>query len=362
MTPLDGASSARLVRPVPAAFASSRSLRNPRAAQGFRLRTCSVTGLGSYLPTKALTNAKLGQSFGMPGEIIFNHTGIRERRIADATETTSVMAARAAVQALANARIAADAVDLIVVGTSSPDMPFPATACLVQAQIGARRAAAFDLSAGGAGFLYGLELGQHFIASHTYDTVLVIGAEKLSALVDWQNRSICTFFGDGAAAAVLQSRPGGHGLITTCLGSDGHHAGVMSLPAGGSRCPASPDSVAKRLHFLRMDGPATARHAVDVMVKASQEALTRCGIDIGQIECVIPQQASRPIINTLAKRLGAAPGQVFTNVENYGDTCAASVAIALQEAVESGRVQRGDLVLLTTFGAGLSWAAAVIEW
>jgi 3-oxoacyl-[acyl-carrier-protein] synthase III len=341
---------------------TAKPFRNPRAVHGFSLRTCSIAGLGVYQPSTRVSTAALAQSLGVSAESLLHHTGIGERRIADATENTSVMASRAAAQALANAGLGAGDVDLIVVATSSPDMPFPATACLVQAQLGARRAAAFDVSAAGAGFLYALELGHQFIASRTYNTVLVIGAEKLSALVDWQDRSTCAFFGDGAGAAVLQNQPEARGLLTTFLGSDGSHAGLMFLPAGGSRCPASTASVADRLHLLRLEGPKAGQHAVSAMQTAAEAALHRCGLTLAQIKCVIPQQASRPIVDSLAKRLGTAPGQMFLNVERFGDTAAASVGIALHEAVASGCVRRGDLVLMTTFGAGLSWAATVVEW
>ncbi|MGE3310674.1 MAG: beta-ketoacyl-ACP synthase 3, partial [Limisphaerales bacterium] len=235
-------------------------------------------------------------------------------------------------------------------------------ACLVQERIGARRAAAFDLEAACSGFIYALEVGQQFIMSHTYDTVLVIGAEKLSSIIDWTDRNTCVLFGDGAGAVVLQSRPKSHGLLTACMGADGSKAGLLCMPGGGSRIPATPDSVASRLHFLRMDGRETFKNAVLAMCTAANEALRRCELRIDQIRCIIPHQANRRIIEAVAERLEAPPDRVFVNLDRYGNTSAASVAIALDEVVRGGGVKKGDLLLLLVFGAGLTWGAAVIEW
>jgi 3-oxoacyl-[acyl-carrier-protein] synthase-3 len=241
-------------------------------------------------------------------------------------------------------------------------MPFPSTACLVQHKIGARRAAAIDLEAACSGFIYALEIAQQFIMSRTYDTVLVIGAEKLSSIVNWEDRNTCVLFGDGAGAAVLQNRPNAHGLLTAVMGADGDKAELLFMPGGGSRCPASAESVASRLHYLRMEGKETFKNAVQAMHTAANEALSRCEIDISKIKLIIPHQANRRIIDAVGERLGAKPDQLFINLHRYGNTSAASVAIALDEAVDSGRVHRGDLILLVVFGAGLTWGAAVIEW
>ena len=260
------------------------------------------------------------------------------------------------------AKVSADQIDLIIVATITPDMPFPSTSCLVQQKIGARRAAAFDIEAACSGFIFGLEIGQQFIMSRTYDTVLVIGAEKLSSIVNWKDRNTCVLFGDGAGAAILQHRPQAHGLLTACMGSDGSKGDLLSMPGGGSRCPATAESVSAGLHYLRMEGKETFKSAVNAMYTAAQEALRRCELDISQIKCVIPHQANLRIIEAVGERLGVAPEQVFVNLEKYGNTSAASVAIALDEAVSTGRIHRGDLVLLVVFGAGLTWGAAVIEW
>jgi 3-oxoacyl-[acyl-carrier-protein] synthase III len=336
--------------------------KNPRAKHGFKGRTCSIISVGSYVPEKVLTNADLEKMVETSDEWITTRTGIKERRIAAEDEYTSDMAAKAALLAMQRGNITADQIDLIIVATITPDMMFPATACLVQNKIGARRAATFDVEAACSGFIYAMEIGQQFIMSRTYETVLVIGAEKLSTIVDWKDRNTCVLFGDGAGAAILQHRTDAHGLLTACMGAEGDKAELLCMPGGGSRCPATAESVANGLHFLRMDGKETFKNAVTAMCTAGREALRRCEIDISQIKCVIPHQANRRIIDAVGERLGVKPDQVFVNLDRYGNTSAASVAIALDEAVQQGRIERGDLVLLVVFGAGLTWAAAVIEW
>ena len=340
----------------------STKFKNPRAKFNFQGRTCSITGVGSYVPEKILTNADLEKLVDTSDEWITTRTGIKERHMAAKDEFTSDMAAKAAQRAMKMAGVTASEIDLIIVATITPDMPFPATACFVQQKIGAKRAAAFDLEAACSGFIYGLEIGQQFIMSRTYDTVLVIGAEKLSAITDWKDRNTCVLFGDGAGAAVLQNRENSHGLLTAVMGADGGKANLLFMPAGGSRCPASKDSVDARMHFLRMEGKETFKNAVQAMCSAAQEVLRRCEVDITRIKCVIPHQANRRIIDAVGDRLGATAEQMFINVNRYGNTSAASVAIALDEAVTSGKIQRGDLILLVVFGAGLTWGAAVIEW
>ena len=339
-----------------------KKFKNPRAQYNFQGRTCSITGVGSYVPDRVLTNAELEKRVETTDEWIVTRTGIRERRLAAKNEFTSDMATQAALRAMKRAGVTAEQIDLIIVATVTPDMVFPSTACLVQRKLGARRAAGFDLEAACSGFIYGLEIGQQFIMSRTYDTVLVIGAEKLSSIVNWKDRNTCVLFGDGAGAAILQNRPQSHGLLTAVMGADGNKADLLCVPGGGSRCPASSESVAAGLHFLRMEGRETFKSAVQAMCTAATEALRRCEIEISQIKCIIPHQANRRIIDAVGERLGARPEQLFINVDRYGNTSAASVAIALDEAVDSGRIQRGDLVLLVVFGGGLTWGAAVIEW
>jgi 3-oxoacyl-[acyl-carrier-protein] synthase-3 len=342
--------------------APSTKFKNPRARYNFQGRTVSITGIGSYVPAKVLTNHDLEKMVDTSDEWITTRTGVKERRIAAKDEFTSDLGAKAAQRAMKSAGITADEIELIVVATSTPDMPFPSTGCLIQQKIGARRAAAFDLEAACAGFIYGLEIGQQFIMSRTYDTVLVIGAEKISTITNWKDRNTCVLFGDGAGAVILQNRPQSHGLLTAVMGADGTKSDLLMLPAGGSRCPASAESVSAGKHYLQMDGRETFKHAVHAMQTAAEEALRRCEIDISQIKCVIPHQANRRIIDAVGERLGAQPEQMFVNVDKYGNTSAASVVIALDEAVSSGRIQRGDLILIVVFGAGLTWGAAVIEW
>ncbi len=335
---------------------------NPRAAHRFRGRTCSILSVGSYVPERILTNAELSRLVDTSDEWITSRTGIKERRIAAEEESTSHLAARAARAAMERGGIAPEDIDLILVATITPDMAFPATACIVQRMLGAANAAAFDLEAACSGFIFALEVGQQFIMSQTYDTVLVIGAEKLSSIIDWQDRNTCVLFGDGAGAAILQNRPGSHGLLTTAMGSDGRKGDLLCLPAGGSSLPATEETVSKRLHYLRMDGRETFRNAVNAMNRAAREVLERCRLDIRQIQHIIPHQANKRIISAVGERLEATSQQLFVNLDRYGNTSAASVAIALDEAVASGRVERGDLILLLVFGAGLTWGAAIIEW
>ena len=337
-------------------------MKNPRAKHNFIGRPCSITGVGSYVPEKVLTNADLEKLVQTSDEWITTRTGIKERRLAAPNEFTSDLASKAALRAMEMAGVTADQIDLIVVASITPDMPFPNTACLVQQKIGARRIPSFDVEAACSGFLYALEVGQNFVTARTFETVLVIGAEKLSAITNWKDRNTCVLFGDGAGAAILQSRPLSHGLLTTVLGADGSKGGLLSMPGGGSRNPASLETVQNGLHYLRMDGKETFKNAVQAMCSAANEVLARCEIDITKIKCVIPHQANRRIIDAVGERLGATPEQLFINLHKYGNTSAASVAIALDEAVRSGRVNRGDLILIMAFGAGLTWGAAIIEW
>jgi 3-oxoacyl-[acyl-carrier-protein] synthase-3 len=338
------------------------TFKNPRAKHNFQGRSCSIVGVGSYVPAKILTNHELEKMVETSDEWITTRTGIKERRIGAENEFTSDMASKAAERAMKMAGVKASEIDLVIVATITPDMPFPATACLVQKKIGATRAAAFDLEAACSGFIYGLEVGQQFIMSRTYNTVLVIGAEKISSIVDWTDRNTCVLFGDGAGAAILQSRENSHGLLTAVMGADGDKADLLYMPGGGSQCPATRESVDARLHHLRMDGKQAFKNAVQAMESAANEALQRCELDVTKIKCIIPHQANQRIIDAVAERLNAKPEQLFMNLDKYGNTSAASVAIALDEAVASGRVSRGDLILLVVFGAGLTWGAAVIEW
>ena len=309
-----------------------------------------------------MTNAELATLVETSDEWITSRTGIKERRIAAADEFTSDMAFRAAERALASAGVTPGQIDLIIVATITPDMLFPSTACLVQHKLGAKKAMAFDIEAACSGFVYALEIGRKFIESGSATNVLVIGAEKISSIIDWTDRATCVLFGDGAGAAVLQHRPGARGIITTCLASDGTKGEFLCMPGGGSRIPATTESVSTRQHFLRMNGKDTFKSAVNAMVAVGFEALEKAGLTINDIKLVIPHQANLRIISAVGERLGVSAEKTFVNLDRYGNTSAASVAIALDEAVTTGRLVRGDLVLLLVFGAGLTWGSALIEW
>ncbi len=325
-------------------------------------RTVSIIGTGSYLPERVLTNADLEKMVETNDEWIVSRTGIKERRIASAEESTSDLAAKAALAAMENAGITADEIDLILVATITPDMFFPSTACFVQHKIGAKNAACFDVSAACAGFLYAIEIAQQFITSHTYDTILVIGAEKLSSIVDWSDRNTCVLFGDGAGAAVLRHRGGGHGVISTFMGSDGGLSDILYIPGGGSKFPITKDNADQRLNCIKMNGKETYKHAVTSMLDAAQRALADANLSPEDLACIIPHQANLRIIEAIAHRLDVPIDRFMVNLDRYGNTSAAAVAIALDEANRTGRMQVGDYVLLVVFGGGLTWASSVIQW
>ena len=334
----------------------------PRTRTHQPKRTVSIVGTGSYMPEKILTNAELEALVETTDEWIVSRTGIRERRIAAGDESTSDLAAKAALAAMENAGITADEIDLIIVATITPDMFFPSTACFVQHKIGAKKAACFDVSAACAGFLYALEIAQQFITSHTYNTILVIGAEKLTSIVDWTDRNTCVLFGDGAGAAILQHRSGGHGVVSTYMASDGGLSDILYIPGGGSKFPITKDNADQRLNCIKMNGKETYKHAVTSMLDAATRALAAAGIETKDLACIIPHQANLRIIEAIAQRLDVPLDRFMVNLDRYGNTSAAAVAIALDEAHRTGRMQVGDYVLLVVFGGGLTWASSVIQW
>ena len=266
-------------------------------------RTVSIIGTGSYLPARVLTNADLEKMVETNDEWIVSRTGIKERRIASAEQSTSDLAANAALAAIENAGITADEIDLILVATITPDMFFPSTACFVQHKIGAKNAACFDVSAACAGFLYAIEIAQQFITSHTYDTILVIGAEKLSSIVDWTDRNTCVLFGDGAGAAILRHRGGGHGVVSTFMGSDGGLSDILYIPGGASRSPVTKDNADQRLNCIKMNGKETYKHAVTSMLDAATRALADANLKPSDLACIIPHQANLRIIEAIASRM-----------------------------------------------------------
>jgi 3-oxoacyl-[acyl-carrier-protein] synthase III len=335
-------------------------LSSPRS--GKPRRTVSIIGTGSYVPEKILTNDDLARMVETSDEWITTRTGIKERRIAAKDEYTSDMAAKAALAAIGQAEISAKEIDLILVATATPDMMFPATACLVQTKIGATRAACLDVSAACAGFLFAIEIAQQFITSHTYETVLVIGAEKLTSITNWTDRNTCVLFGDGAGAAVLQHRGGAHGVISTHMGSDGQFADILFMPGGGCRTPITRENVDKNLQTIHMSGKDVYKQAVTAMLAASQNVLDQAGLTIDDIACIIPHQANVRIIEAIADRLKIPLDRFFVNLDRYGNSSAAAVAIALDEANRTGRIKTGDYVLMVVFGGGLTWASTIIEW
>jgi 3-oxoacyl-[acyl-carrier-protein] synthase-3 len=333
---------------------------SPRSAK--TQRTVSIIGTGSYVPEKILTNADLSRMVDTSDEWITTRTGIKERRVAAKDEHTSDMATKAALKAIEQAKISPKEIDMILVATATPDMLFPATACFVQKKIGATNAACLDISAACAGFLFGVEIAQQFITSHTHDTVLVIGADKLTSITNWTDRNTCVLFGDGAGAAILRHRGGAHGVISTHIGSDGQFTDILFMPGGGSRCPITRENVDQNLATIHMTGKEVYKQAVTAMLSAAKKALDLAGLTINDIACVIPHQANLRIIEGIADRLAIPIEKFYVNLDRYGNTSAAAVAIALDEANRTGRIKAGDYVLMVVFGGGLTWASTVIEW
>jgi 3-oxoacyl-[acyl-carrier-protein] synthase-3 len=325
-------------------------------------RTVSIIGTGSYVPERILTNRELEKIVETSDEWIRTRTGILERRIAAPEEATSDMATKAALAAMSQAEVEAEQIDLIIVATVTPDMFFPATSCWVQKKLGAVRAACFDVSAACSGFLYAMEIAQQFISNHVYNTVLIIGADKLTSIVDWSDRNTCVLFGDGAGAAILRNRGEAHGVIATHMGSDGEFTDILFMPGGGSRNPITPGNVDQKLNTIKMLGKETYKQAVTAMSDAADRALEAAGLKYDDIACVIPHQANMRIIEAIAHRMRLPMDKFYVNLEKYGNTSAAAVAIALDEAHRSGRFKIGDYILLVVFGGGLTWASSVIQW
>lgn len=320
-----------------------------------------VIGLGFHLPKKVLTNFDLEKMVDTNDEWIQARTGIRERRIADPGVGASELGAEAAKKALRAAKLKPEQIELIIVATLSPDMPFPSTACFIQDKIGARKAACFDVAAACAGFVYGLAVAHQFIVSGMYQYVLVVGAEVLSPLIDWKDRNTCVLFGDGAGAAVLGPVNKG-GILSFHMGSDGSCAELLCMPGGGSRYPASPETIKQGMHFLKMKGNEIFKLAVRAMADCAMQAIKKAKIDPEEIDCVIPHQANLRIIQATIDKLGVPMEKVYINIDRYGNMSSASSAIALCEAVKEKKIRKGSKVLMVAFGSGLTWGACVMEW
>ena len=326
-------------------------------------RPVKIAGTGSYLPEKIITNHDLEVLVETSDEWIVSRTGIKERRIAADDEFTSHLAAKAGEKALEQAGINAADLDLIIVATITPDTLTPATACYVQQILGAPKAIAFDLSAACSGFLYALEIARHMIGSGMIENALIVGAEKLSAFVNWTDRNTCVLFGDGAGAAVVTPSQNGHGrVLASHLGTDGDQAHLINIRGGGAACPITEENVGEKLATLAMLGREVFKHAVNAMRRAAELTIAEAGLTTSDISLLIPHQANLRIIDAIADRLGVEKERVFINLDKYGNTSAAAVAIALDEANRSGAIKSGDKILLVAFGAGLTWASAVIEW
>ncbi|SDE76729.1 beta-ketoacyl-ACP synthase III [Sporomusa acidovorans] len=325
-------------------------------------KSVGILGIGSYVPEQVVTNFDLEQRLDTSDKWIVERTGIRERRVVKKGEATSVLATKAAEKALQDANVSPEDIDLIIVGTVTPDMQFPSVACLVQENIKAVRAAAFDLTAVCSGFIYGLVTGSSFIKAGTYKKVLVIGAETLSTITDWKDRNTAILFGDGAGAVVLGEVAPGYGILGVDLGAEGTGGHLLKVPAGGSRMPTTMETISQGLHFTHMDGNEVFKFAVRTMGETINKALENAQLSAGDVKYLIPHQANFRIIQSAAKRLGLPMEQVVVNVDKYGNTSAASIPIALDEGVKSGRVKAGDIIAIAGFGGGLTWGAGIIRW
>jgi len=324
------------------------------------LRSVGIIGTGSFAPPKVLTNSDLEKMVDTSDEWIRTRTGIQERRIAEAEVASSELAAESARRALDSAGLGATSIGLIIVATVTPDMSFPCTASLLQEMLGATGAVAFDLVVGCTGFVYGLAAAREMIATGAYERALVVGAETLSRITDWQDRRTCVLFGDAAGSAIVAPVEEGRGILAYSLGNDGTNADALKLPAGGSRLPASAETVANRQHYLTMNGQEVFKFAVRAMVESSEEVVRRAGLTMSDIAVVIPHQANLRIIEAAAKRMDLPIERFECNIDRYGNTSAATIPLALDEAVRAGRIRSGDYILLSVFGAGLAWGSMVL--
>jgi 3-oxoacyl-[acyl-carrier-protein] synthase-3 len=326
------------------------------------MRRAKIVSVGAYAPKRVLTNADLEKIVETSDEWIVQRTGIRERRVADEGETTSDLAVRAAQQALERANLVPEDVDFIVVGTTSPDMPFPSTANFVQHKLGARRAGSVDVFAACTGSIYSLSIGAQYVLTGKYGTVLCIGAETLSRITDYTDRATCILLADAAGAAVLQPSDDDSGVIDTDLYSDGQYWEYLYMPGGGSKHPATHETVDARLHFAKMKGNEVFKVAVRMFGDCATTILRRNGFTAADIDLFSPHQANLRIIEAAVKRLRMSMDKVLVNVDRYGNTGAASVYVALEEAWSLGRIKPGDLLLLAAFGGGFTWGAALVRW
>jgi len=321
-----------------------------------------IIATGSYAPPKVLTNFDLEKMVETTDEWIISRSGIRERRIVETNVSTSDLGTQAALRALNAAGLSPEDLDFIITGTNSPDMPFPCTGCFIQAKIGAKKAAAFDVSAGCTSFIHALSLADKFIKEDPSRKVMVLGAEIMSKVTDWTDRATCVLFGDGAGAIILAGEEGERGVLSTHLHSDGSLWELLYMPGGGSANPSSYETVDKRMHYIKMAGNQLFKVAVRALADVSQEALKFNGLKSEDIDIMIPHQANTRIIEAAAKLIGFPMEKVFLNIEKYGNTSSATIPIAMDEVQREGKVKAGDLMLLCSFGTGVTWGSAVIRW
>jgi 3-oxoacyl-[acyl-carrier-protein] synthase-3 len=320
-----------------------------------------ITGVGAYVPDRVLTNADLEQMVDTNDEWIVERTGIRERRIADESQAASDLALPACRQALERAGIAPEDVDYIVVATATPDMIFPATSCVVADELGATRAAAYDLLAGCSGFVYALAQAYGAVAGGLSERALVVGSETLSKITNWDDRGTCIIFGDGAGAAVVERVEEG-GFEGFELGADGSRGPDLCVPAGGSRLPSTTENLEREAQFIHMNGREVYRFATRIMVISARDLLDRCGFELEEIDLYVPHQANKRIIDHAAKDMGLPEDKIVLNIDRYGNTSSASIPLALAEAEDDGRLKAGSVVLMSAVGAGLTWGSVIVTW
>lgn len=325
-------------------------------------KAVGILGTGSFLPEKVLTNADLEKMVETTDEWIITRTGIKERRMAPADMASSDMAYEASIKAMERAGVTAEELDLIIVATVTPDMSFPSTACILQAKLGAKKAAAYDLSAACTGFLYGITTAAQFIQNGLYKYVLVVGVESLTKITNFEDRNTCVLFGDGAGAVVMGESEAGYGFLSYELGADGSGGELLSQPAGGSRRPATKETVENKEHFIQMAGGEVFKFAVRVMEQVSESVLEKAGLTKEDVSLLVPHQANLRIIDAARKRLGLPTEKVVVNLDRYGNMSSASIPVALDEAIQENRVQKGDIIVLVGFGGGLTWGGSVIRW
>ncbi len=320
-----------------------------------------ILGLGTYVPQKVLSNEELERMVETSDKWIRERTGICERRIAE-SESVSEMGAKAAKAAIEDAKVDLSQVDCLILASASPEYIFPATACLIQKELGLKDIPAFDVQAVCTGFNYALTVASSFVEAGMYRYVLVIGAEKMSAFLDWEDRTTCILFGDGAGAVLVGPVENDFGIFSSCLKANGEGSNLLFIPAGGSKLPASQDTVKNRQHFIKMNGREVFKWAVRVISEVSREAVEKAGITFEDVDYFIPHQANKRIIDAVAKNLKISPHKVVVNIERFGNTSTASIPLALNDLRSSGKLRKGDVLLLTSFGAGFTWGANVLRW